>query len=127
MKASGKEPPGTVPHMTTITRACLRHRRLVVLAWLVLTLSSAPDVVVEMIATGLGFGILLDAVVVRTLLVPALVAIMGRANWWMPRGLGRILPVSDIGDTGERVLKAPASYRSGDLEDTYPDPSGRRI
>ncbi len=80
-----------------------------------------------MAATGPGFGILPDAVVIRTLLVPALVAITGRANWWMPRGLGRILRVPQISDTSERNLKAPASYRSSDLEDTYPDPSGRRI
>ncbi len=42
-------------------------------------------------ATGLAFGIVLDAVIVRTLLVPALVAIMGRWNWWMPAGLARLL------------------------------------
>lgn len=44
-----------------------------------------------MIATGLAFGIVLDAVIVRTLLVPALVAIMGRWNWWMPPGLARLI------------------------------------
>ena len=71
-----------------------------------------------MIATGLGFGILIDALVVRTLLVPALVAIMGRANWWLPR---RWQPGT------VSVLKAPLSYRSGDLEDAYPDPSGREV
>jgi hypothetical protein len=36
---------------------------------------------------------LLDAFVVRTLLVPALVALMGRWNWWMPAGLTRLLRV----------------------------------
>jgi RND superfamily putative drug exporter len=50
--------------------------------------------VVEMIATGLAFGIFVDAVVVRTLLVPALVAIMGRWNWWLPSLLGRALRVA---------------------------------
>jgi RND superfamily putative drug exporter len=57
------------------------------------SLSSAPDVVVEMIATGLGAGILVDALVVRTLLVPALVALMGRWNWWLPAGMARLLRV----------------------------------
>ena len=51
----------------------------------------SPDIVVQMIATGLAFGVLVDAVIVRTLLVPALVAIMGRWNWWMPNGLARLL------------------------------------
>ena len=44
-----------------------------------------------MIATALAFGVLIDAVIVRTLLVPALVSIMGRWNWWMPNGLARLL------------------------------------
>jgi putative drug exporter of the RND superfamily len=70
--------------------------RLVTCAALILAISFAslstdPDVVVEMIATGLAFGVLVDAVIVRTLLVPALVAIMGRWNWWMPSGLARVL------------------------------------
>jgi RND superfamily putative drug exporter len=55
------------------------------------SLSTAPDIVVEMIATALAFGVLIDAVIVRTLLVPALVAIMGDLNWWMPSGLARLL------------------------------------
>jgi RND superfamily putative drug exporter len=46
-----------------------------------------------MIATGLGVGIFVDAVVVRTLLVPALVAIMGRWNWWLPGRLARLLRI----------------------------------
>jgi RND superfamily putative drug exporter len=55
------------------------------------SLSTVGDVVVEMIATGLAFGVLIDALIVRTLLVPALVGIMGRWNWWMPDGLARVL------------------------------------
>jgi RND superfamily putative drug exporter len=79
--------------------ALARTGRLVTCAAVILaisfaSLSSAPDVVVEMIATGLAVGIFIDAVVVRTLLVPALVAIMGRWNWWMPRLMGRALKVA---------------------------------
>jgi RND superfamily putative drug exporter len=47
-----------------------------------------------MIATGLAVGIVIDALLVRTLLVPALVAIMDRWNWWMPQGLARLLRVA---------------------------------
>jgi RND superfamily putative drug exporter len=49
---------------------------------------------VRVIATGLSFGILLDAIVIRTLLVPALVALFGRWNWWLPEPLGRLLRVA---------------------------------
>ena len=58
-----------------------------------LSLSTNPDLPVRMIATGLALGILLDAFIVRTLLVPALVAVMGRWNWWMPAPLARVLRI----------------------------------
>jgi RND superfamily putative drug exporter len=81
---------------TAIVRALARTGRLVTCAALILaisfaSLSTAGDIVVEMIATGLAFGVLIDALIVRTLLVPALVGIMGRWNWWMPDGLARLL------------------------------------
>jgi putative drug exporter of the RND superfamily len=79
-----------------IVGSLARTGRLVTCAALILaisfaSLSTAPDIVVEMIATTLAFGVLIDAVIVRTLLVPALVAIMGHWNWWMPNGFARLL------------------------------------
>jgi RND superfamily putative drug exporter len=68
------------------------------------SLSTAPDIVVEMIATALACGVLIDAVIVRTLLVPALVAMMGDWNWWMPHGLARVLRLPP-------ATTAPASAR----------------
>jgi RND superfamily putative drug exporter len=64
-----------------------------ILAVSFLSLSTNPDLPVRVIATGLALGILLDAFVVRTLLVPALVAVMGRWNWWMPKPLARALHI----------------------------------
>ena len=46
-----------------------------------------------MLATGLGFGILLDATIVRSLLVPSLVSLFGKWNWYLPDGLARLLRV----------------------------------
>jgi putative drug exporter of the RND superfamily len=82
-----------------VVRALSRTGRLVtsaamILAISFLSLSTNPDLPVRVMATGLAVGILLDAFVIRTLLVPALVAIMGRWNWWMPAGLARLLRVS---------------------------------
>jgi RND superfamily putative drug exporter len=65
-----------------------------ILAVSFLSLSTNPDLPVRVIATGLSFGILLDAIVIRTLLVPALVALLGRWNWWLPERLGRLLRVA---------------------------------
>jgi RND superfamily putative drug exporter len=45
-------------------------------------------------ATGLAAGILLDATVIRALLVPALVSLFGRWNWWLPSWSARLLRVA---------------------------------
>jgi RND superfamily putative drug exporter len=58
-----------------------------------LSMSTGPQTDLKILATGLGAGILIDAVVIRCLLVPAMVALFGRANWWMPERLARILRV----------------------------------
>ena len=76
-----------------------RTGRLVTSAALILFLSfaslaSAPDTDVKVLATGLGIGILLDATVVRALLLPALVSLLGRWNWWFPAPVARALRVS---------------------------------
>jgi len=63
----------------------------IILAISFLSIGLNPELVIKMIATGLGVGIFIDAVVVRTLLVPALVAIMGRWNWWLPEAAARAL------------------------------------
>jgi len=47
----------------------------------------------KVLATGLAAGILLDATVVRMLLVPALVSLFGRWNWWLPAFPARLLCV----------------------------------
>ena len=65
-----------------------------ILAVSLISLSTNPDLPVRVIATGLSFGILLDAIVIRTLLVPALVALFGRWNWWLPERLGRLLRIA---------------------------------
>jgi RND superfamily putative drug exporter len=73
-----------------------RTGRLITCAALILaisfaSLSTTNDVSVQVPATGLAVGVILDAVVVRTLLVPAIAAMLGDWNWWMPSGLSRLL------------------------------------
>jgi RND superfamily putative drug exporter len=75
-----------------------RTGRLVTSAALILFLgfvamATAPVVQVKMIATGLGAGILIDATIIRSLLVPAAVALFGRWNWWLPAPMARLLRV----------------------------------
>ncbi|WP_194908354.1 MMPL family transporter [Catenulispora rubra] len=75
-----------------------RTGRLVTSAALILflafaALASAPPTFLKIFATGLGVGILLDATVVRALLVPALVSLFGRWNWVLPGWAARVLRV----------------------------------
>jgi putative drug exporter of the RND superfamily len=75
-----------------------RTGRLVTSAALILFLSfvalaSGPETDVKMLGTALAAGILLDATVIRALIVPAVIALMGRWNWWLPRWPARALRV----------------------------------
>jgi RND superfamily putative drug exporter len=75
-----------------------------------LSMSTGPQTDLKILATGLGAGILIDAVVVRCLLVPALVALFGKANWWLPSPLARVLRVP-AGPAGPAVELASAQTR----------------
>ena len=52
----------------------------------------SPNPVVKMLALGFGVSVLIDATVIRLLVVPATMFLLGRYNWWTPRWLDRILP-----------------------------------
>ena len=64
---------------------------ILVLSFVAMT--ATPQTDVKILATGLAAGILVDATIVRCLLVPALVALFGRYNWWLPRWMATILRV----------------------------------
>ena len=98
-----------------------RTGRLVTCAALIvavsfLTLSSTPDQIVQVAASALAVGILLDAVIVRTLLVPALISLLGRWNWWLPRPFAS-------GSQGERSQPATTAAQPDKL---LPEPMRRR-
>jgi uncharacterized membrane protein YdfJ with MMPL/SSD domain len=69
------------------------------------------DPVIKSIGLSLAFGVLADAFVVRLTLVPAIMALLGRRAWWLPKRLDRAVPNLDI--EGERLARtlqpAPAS------------------
>jgi len=64
-----------------------------------------PSPFVKMTGLGLAVAILLDATIVRMVLVPATMALLGRANWWLPRWLDRRLPHAGI--EGAAVPRQP--------------------
>jgi putative drug exporter of the RND superfamily len=89
-----------------------RTGRLITSAALILfltqvSLSTIPFTDVKVFATGMGAGILLDATVIRCLLVPALVSLMGRWNWWLPAPLARLLPAPRAASRIDAVPAGP--------------------
>ncbi len=83
---------------TAVVRGIGRTGRLVTSAALILflafvSMASGPDTDLKVLATGLAAGILIDATVIRGLLVPATIALFGRWNWYLPGWAARILRV----------------------------------
>jgi RND superfamily putative drug exporter len=83
---------------TAVVEGIGRTGRLVTSAALILGLafvafSASPGTEVKIFATALGGGILIDATIIRGILAPAAVAILGRWNWWLPDWAARILRV----------------------------------
>ena len=95
---------------TAVVRGIGRTGRLVTSAALILflafvSLASGPETEIKVLATGLAAGIILDATVIRALLVPAVVSLFGRWNWWLPQMPARLLRVEPS--------PAPRPLRSG--------------
>lgn len=93
---------------TGIVRGMSHTARLVTTAAIILflafvSMAAVPEVDVKIMATGLAAGILIDATLIRGLLVPATVAMMGKWNWWLPTWLERFVPESTHGVSSEPV------------------------
>ena len=69
---------------------------------------AAPDVFLKLFGIGLASAIFLDATIVRMVLVPAVMQLLGDRNWWIPGWLERLLPSLDV----ERVPAAAAESRA---------------
>jgi RND superfamily putative drug exporter len=73
---------------------------VLMLAFFSLSLGPGPDV--KQFAIGLAAGIIIDATLIRALLVPSLMRLFGRWNWWFPEPLGKILfvrPAKPLSET----------------------------
>jgi RND superfamily putative drug exporter len=98
---------------TAVVEGISRTGRLVTSAALILglafvALSASPGTDVKIFATALAAGILLDATIVRGMLVPAVVSIVGRWNWWLPHWPARVLNVEA---SPVRPEPAPRTHR----------------
>jgi putative drug exporter of the RND superfamily len=75
--------------------------------------------VIKLMGVGLATAVLLDATIVRMLLVPATMELLGDKNWWLPRWLDRILPNIDVEGHVE-----PEDAERGDHE---PEPALQQV
>ncbi|MFE4546808.1 MMPL family transporter [Streptomyces sp. NPDC056785] len=74
----------------------------------------SSESMIKMIGFGLAIAVFFDAFVVRMALVPAVLALLGKKAWWLPRWLDRALPNVDVEGEGLRGLGAGARNPDGD-------------
>ncbi|WP_018634771.1 MMPL family transporter [Parafrankia elaeagni] len=106
-----RDPQGSVVRGLTSTARVITSAALIMIA-VFAGFALDPDVTVKMVGVGMAVAVLVDATVIRLVLVPATMALLGRANWWLPRGFDRMLPQVDI--HGERFGHRPATDSGGD-------------
>ena len=76
-----------------------------------IALGGVPVTDVKILSTGLAAGIIIDATVIRGVLAPALVALFGRVNWWMPAPAARLLRIDPL--TGPPAPREPDARSAG--------------
>jgi RND superfamily putative drug exporter len=97
-----------VAHGLTVTaRVITAAAAIMVVVFLSFVLG--PDRTVKEFGIGLAVAILVDATVVRLILVPATMELLGDANWWLPRWLDRALPRLDVEGAHVRELEGVAA------------------
>jgi RND superfamily putative drug exporter len=120
-----EEQAGTGDNAESVARGLAATGRVITSAALImvsvfLSFVANPSPAVKMFGLGLATAIALDATIVRMLMVPASMALLGRANWWLPHWLDRLLPRLTDEDTGRRRgapvpddVEAPTPVGSG--------------
>jgi RND superfamily putative drug exporter len=74
--------------------------------------------IIKEFGIGLAGAVLLDALIVRTVLVPAVMHLLGRSNWWLPGWMERALPRLHVEGASGAVPEPPAENRERELEPT---------
>jgi putative drug exporter of the RND superfamily len=101
----------TGDNVESVARGIATTGRLITSAALIMTVVflsfvANPSALVKMIGLGLSTAIVLDATIVRVVVVPATMVLLGHANWWLPRWLDRRLPhLSREGAETQRQLE----------------------
>jgi len=102
------DPRGSVTRGLAATARVITAAALIMIA-VFLAFVASPEPVTKMVGLGLAVAVLVDATVVRMVLVPSLMVLMGRANWWLPRWLDRLLPNVHIDGPQKPSRPGPAA------------------
>jgi putative drug exporter of the RND superfamily len=80
-----------------------------------LSFVASPVPSVKMLGLGLATAVLVDATIVRMMLVPATMALLGKANWWLPAWLDRLLPHLTVEGPVDDEDHGPAAPKAAEL------------
>jgi uncharacterized membrane protein YdfJ with MMPL/SSD domain len=83
-----------------VTRGLARTARVItaaaaIMVFVFMSVLLVGMIEVKQVGLGLGVAVLIDATVVRMVLVPAVMELLGKVNWWLPAWLARVLPVAE--------------------------------
>ncbi|MFE5913331.1 MMPL family transporter [Streptomyces wedmorensis] len=104
------DPEASVAHALEITARVITCAALIMVSVFAAFIVS-DNIVVKMLGLGLAASVLIDATVVRLLLVPAVMTLLGKHAWWIPGWLDRILPHLDTEGEGEPEPVAAAAAK----------------
>jgi RND superfamily putative drug exporter len=118
----------------SVLRGLARVSRIILAAGAIMTavflgFATDPDVIVKIFGIGLGAAILIDVLIVRMVVAPAVMALLGDRAWWLPAWLDRLLPRIDL--EGEEPSDRSSEPREHDrprrpLPSAKPAPAGAR-
>ena len=117
-RIGGDSRGSVVRGLTATARVISAAAAIMVSVFLAFTLSDDP--VVKMIGLGLAVAVFLDATVIRLVLVPATMSLLGDLNWWLPHWLDRVLPHVDLEGAVPVTVPPPdpATDAAADAQDT---------
>ncbi|HYI35629.1 MAG TPA: MMPL family transporter, partial [Thermoleophilaceae bacterium] len=111
----GDSPKESVAHgLSRIAKVILTAG--LIMASVFLGFATGDDTIVKMFGVGLGAAILIDVLIVRMVVSPALMALLGDRAWWIPRWLDRALP--------NVSLEGGHEDRAGKVEERERQPAG---
>ncbi|MFH0243440.1 MMPL family transporter [Streptomyces sp. HK10] len=105
---------GETPHEAVVTGFELGARVVTAAALIMISVFAgfigSSESMIKMIGFGLAVAVLFDAFVIRMAVVPAVLALLGKSAWWLPRWLDKVVPNVDVeGEKLQRELNGPTA------------------